>query len=81
MLPLLSTPDRREVTASLGRTPLGTPPGLLGTAVALLQAVPSGEVATDIWPWPADLGDLQAIGRVLAALRESARSEAPARVA
>jgi len=32
-------------------------------------------------PWPADLGDLQAVSRVLAALRESARAEAPARVA
>ena len=79
-LPLLTTPDRRDVPL-VSVTPPGTPVGLLATAVALLQAVPSSEVATDCWPWPADLGDLQAISRVLAALRESARSEAPARVA
>ena len=62
-------------------TPPGTSPGLLATAVALRLAVPHGEVATHAWPWPADLGDLQAVSRVLAALRESARLEAPARVA
>jgi hypothetical protein len=59
----------------------GTPAGLLGSAVALREAVPRGELATDRWPWPGDLGDLQAISRVLAALRESARAEVPARVA
>lgn len=88
-LPLLPTPDRRAVpgdgaTADLPlRTPAppGTPPGLLGAAVALLHAVPAGEVGTDAWPWPGDLGDLQAVSRVLAALRESARAEAPVRVA
>lgn len=95
-LPLLATPDRRERThpdaPGLGTaphaeaplllpTPLGTPSGLLATAVALRQAVPSAEVDATDWPWPADLGDLQAIDRVLAALRESARAEAPARVA
>lgn len=90
-LPLLSTPDRRVVPSAddapgtsyppRAATPPGTPTGLLQTAVALLQAGPTGELATDTWPWPADLGDLQAIGRVLAALRESARAEAPARIA
>ncbi len=81
-LPLLATPDRRDgddPTASRASAP-GVAPGLLGTAVALRQAVATGEVAADAWPWPADLGDLQAISRVLAALRESARAEAPARV-
>jgi hypothetical protein len=62
--------------------PLGAVvPGLQAAAAALLEAVPRGELATDRWPWPGDLGDLQAISRVLAALRESARAEAPARVA
>jgi hypothetical protein len=62
--------------------PLGAPvSGLRATATALLEAVPRGELSTDSWPWPGDLGDLQAISRVLAALRESARAEAPARVA
>jgi hypothetical protein len=83
-LPLLPVPDRRASDpASDPRAfpPPGTSSGLLQTAVALRQAVPSGEVAVHDWPWPADLGDLQAISRVLAALRESARLEAPARVA
>lgn len=60
--------------------PPGTPAGLLGCARALRLAVPRGEVDTSAWPWPADLGDVHAIARVLAALRESARAEAPARV-
>jgi hypothetical protein len=62
--------------------PLGPrAPGPVGAAAALLDAVPRGEIATTSWPWPGDLGDLQAISRVLAALRESARAESPARVA
>lgn len=83
-LPLLPTPDRRALPDDAPRrlpVPPGTPAGLLASAVALLQAVPRGEIDTSVWPWPADLGDLQAVSRVLAALRESARSEAPARVA
>lgn len=80
-LPLLRTPDRRDATAPRAAAPPGTPAGLLSTAVALAGAVPDAEVRTDSWPWPADLGDLQAIGRVLAALRESARAEVPTRVA
>ncbi len=90
-LPLLSAPDRRAVPEEWPAAgsdvprrlpvPPGTAAGLLASAVFLLQAVPHGEVDVRAWPWPGDLGDLQAIGRVLAALRESARSEAPARVA
>lgn len=86
-LPLLPTPDRRELPDDSPEAPRrlpvppGTPAGLLASAVALLHAVPLGEVDTHAWPWPADLGDLQAVSRVLAALRESARAEAPARVA
>jgi hypothetical protein len=79
-LPLLPAPDRRDVPHRAA-VPPGTSAGLLGTAVALLHAVPRGEIATDAWPWPGDLGDLQAVSRVLAALRESARTQAPARVA
>lgn len=60
--------------------PAGTPAGLLGSAVSLREAVRTGEISTAAWPWPADLGDVQAVSRVLAALRESARAEAPARV-
>jgi hypothetical protein len=79
-LPLLQGPDRRDVPHR-GAVPPGTAAGLLGCAVDLLHAVPRGEVATGQWPWPADLGDLQAVSRVLAALRESARAQRPARVA
>ena len=53
--------------------------GLFGCAVALAEAVPH-ELVTHRWPWPADLGDLQAVGRVLEALRTSARTQAPCRV-
>jgi hypothetical protein len=87
-LPLLPSPDGHPSPPSQEwlaqprpAAPPGTPGGLLATAVALRRAVPSADVRTDAWPWPADLGDLQAISRVLAALRESARAEAPARVA
>lgn len=80
-LPLLTAHDRRDDDpAEVLRGP-GPAGALVAAAVALRQAIPTAEVATDRWPWPADLGDLQAIGRVLAALRESARAEAPARVA
>ena len=78
-IPLVRTPDRRDVPHTCA-VPPGTPVGLVGIAVDLLHAVPVGELMTSSWPWPADLGDLQAATRVLAALRESARSEAPARV-
>ncbi|MCU1594671.1 MAG: hypothetical protein JWO12_2063 [Frankiales bacterium] len=78
-IPLVATPDRRDVPFTCA-VPPGTPAGLVGCAVDLLHAVPTGEVRTAVWPWPADLGDLQAATRVLAALRESARTEAPARV-
>ena len=80
-LPMLPPADFEE--GDLSARPLaapGTPSGLLACAVALRRAVPTREVATGAWPWPADLGDLHAVGRVLAALRESSRAEAPARV-
>ena len=59
--------------------PPGTAPGLLCTARALARA-PEPDAWTGRWPAPARLDDLQAVARVLAALRESARTEAPARV-
>lgn len=79
-LPLLAPPDRRDPT---GRRPAppGTDPGLLATAVALLDAVGGADIPADRWPWPADLGDLLAAARVLEALRESARTGCPVRVA
>ncbi len=82
-LPLLATPDRRDADPPevLRAAAPGVPAGLLASAVALRQSVRHAEVAVTQWPWPADLGDLQAVSRVLAALRESARAEAPARVA
>jgi hypothetical protein len=33
-------------------------------------------VPAETWPWPADLGDLLVVARVLEALRTSARTEA-----
>ena len=78
-LPLLATPDRREVPLRAA-VPPGTSAGLLACAVDLLAVTRGRELATLDWPWPADLGDLQAVGRVLAALRESARTEALVRV-
>jgi hypothetical protein len=84
-IPLLLPPAGRlrPLPPELPRpaVPLGTAHGLLACAEALHEAVARGELAVERWPWPADLGDLQAVGRVLAALRESARAEAPARVA
>ena len=55
--------------------PPGVPVGLVQTAAALATAVGGGDVATDAWPWPADLGDLLVVARVLEALRTSARTE------
>ncbi len=68
-LPLLPVPDRRPQPLPV---PPGTPPGLLASAVALRAGTGGGDLPADDWPWPADLGDLLAAGRVLAALRESA---------
>ncbi|MCW2543337.1 MAG: oxidoreductase domain protein [Frankiales bacterium] len=78
-IPLLPTPVW-ETTEPKPATPAGTPYGLLACAVALQEGVRRGELVPGGWPWPADLGDLQAAGRVLAALRESARAESAATV-
>ena len=43
-------------------------------AGALRQAVGGGDVPTDAWPWPADLGDLLVVATVLEALQTSART-------
>ena len=67
-LPLLPLPDWVP-------RPQGSPPGLVATAAALAQAVGGGDVAAAQWPWPADLGDLLVVARVLEALRTSARAE------
>ncbi len=77
-LPLLPTPDRREMP-NPGPPPPGTAPGLLASAVHLLELA-RGDAPAAQWPWAADLGDLQSVSRVLAALRESARCEALVRV-
>lgn len=81
-LPLLAVPDRRDLDPPelLRAGSPGSPVGLIAAAVALRQAVPRAEIDTTRWPWPGDLGDLQAVSRVLSALRESARAEAPVRV-
>lgn len=50
-------------------------PGLELTAAALAAASGGRDVATDAWPWPADLGDLLVVARVLEALRTSSRTE------
>jgi len=55
--------------------PQALDPGLVSVAAALAGAVGGGDVAADAWPWPADLGDLLAVSRVLLALRTSARTE------
>lgn len=76
-LPLLPVPDRRPHPLP---APPGVPAGLVATAYALLRAVGGGDVAADVWPWPADLGDLVGAARVLAALEESAATGGPVRV-
>jgi len=73
-LPLLATPDRRPRPLPV---PAGTRDGLVATAYALLAGVSGGELPAGDWPWPADLGDLLAVARVLQALRESAASGTP----
>ncbi|MCU1586813.1 MAG: hypothetical protein JWN31_306, partial [Frankiales bacterium] len=78
-IPLLPPPSW-VTTEPRPAAPAGTPYGLLASAVALREGVLRGELATHTWPWPGDLGDLQAASRVLAALRESARAESPATV-
>jgi len=78
-IPLLGAPPL-QTTEPRPAAPPGTPYGLLASAAALREGVLRGEIATDTWPWPADLGDLQVAGRVLAALRESARAEGPSAV-
>jgi hypothetical protein len=45
------------------------------TAAALAAATGGRDVPTEQWPWPADLGDLLVVTRVLEALRTSARTE------
>ncbi len=68
-LPLLPVPDRRPHPLPV---PPGTAPGLVATAYALLRGVGGADLPAADWPWPADLGDLLAVARVLQALRESA---------
>ena len=55
--------------------PPGVHPGLVQAAAALAAATGGRDVATGRWPWPADLGDLLVVARVLEALRTSARTE------
>lgn len=55
-------------------------PGLVATARALLAGVGGGDVPTEQWPWPADLGDLLRASSVLAALRASSATGGPVRV-
>jgi len=50
-------------------------PRAVACAAALTRAVGGGDVATQRWPWPADLGDLLVVSRVLEALRTSASTE------
>ena len=78
-LPLLEPPDRRDVPFA-APVPAGCPNGLLSCAVSLAEAALTGEVDVARWPWPADLGDLQAAAAVLEGLRESARRRASVRV-
>ncbi len=55
--------------------PRGVRPGLELTAAALAAATGGRDVDAQTWPWPADLGDLLVVARVLEALRVSARTE------
>lgn len=57
-----------------GTVPPGTSPGLLAVASWLRDAITTEQLRT---PAAAGLGDLQAVARVLSALRESARTELP----
>lgn len=50
-------------------------PCAVACAAALTRAVGGGDVSTQRWPWPADLGDLLVVSRVLEALRTSASTE------
>jgi hypothetical protein len=69
----------RGAELPLPSLPLVPPPGvhagLVQTAAALAQATGGRDVAAAHWPWPADLGDLLVVARVLEALRTSARTE------
>jgi hypothetical protein len=55
--------------------PPGVHPGMVQTAAALAAATGGRDVPGEQWPWPADLGDLLVVARVLEALRTSARTE------
>ncbi len=55
--------------------PEGVAPGLVASAAALAGATGGRDVLAQDWPWPADLGDLLVVARVLEALRLSARTE------
>ena len=55
--------------------PPGVAPGLVATATALAGATGGRDIPSLDWPWPADLGDLLVVARVLEALRTSARTE------
>lgn len=61
--------------AAVRAVPPGVDSRLVSIATALGGAVGGGDVCVDTWPWPADLGDLLTVSRVLAALRTSARTE------
>jgi len=55
--------------------PDGVAPGLVASAAALAGATGGRDVRALDWPWPADLGNLLVVARVLEALRLSARTE------
>jgi hypothetical protein len=55
--------------------PPGVPAGLVQTAAALAAATGGHDVAVEQWAWPADLGELLVVARVLEALHTSARTE------
>lgn len=55
--------------------PADVAPGLVATAAALAGATGGRDILATRWPWPADLGDLLVVARVLEALRTSARTE------
>lgn len=79
-IPLLPPPVRTSPPGG----PSPGPVGLVATAAALTGAIGGGELARGPdarGPVPADLGDLLVVARVLEALRTSARSGRPERVA